>query len=222
MYPFHSLAINGTPRRNRTSHLHPTLRIGLEDRGRERRAKNISSWIYIYINITMNCINCQAETKNKKFCTRSCAASFNNKKTPKRVRKRKCAHCESIVRNYRSTLCDKHFNEYRASRTDHYRNKTVGEYRRLISVQGKHKSWTHAHIRLFARTWLKHLQKLPCNNCGYDKHVELCHIKPIRSFTDDCLLKDINSETNVIQLCRNCHWEFDNLKNNQINVTRKV
>ena len=42
------------------------------------------------------------------------------------------------------------------------------------------------------------------------KHVELCHIKPIHSFSETSTLGEINSENNVVQLCPNCHWEFDN------------
>lgn len=50
---------------------------------------------------------------------------------------------------------------------------------------------------------------MPCSNCGYSKHIQLCHIKPIKDFSDDTLLKDVNSPDNIIQLCPNCHWEFD-------------
>lgn len=51
-----------------------------------------------------------------------------------------------------------------------------------------------------------------CSKCGYDKHFEVCHIKPISSFSDDTLLSQINDISNIIALCPNCHWEFDNLK----------
>jgi hypothetical protein len=50
-----------------------------------------------------------------------------------------------------------------------------------------------------------------CQYCGYDKHVEVCHIKPICSFSEDTLISDINSPENLMILCPNCHWEFDNL-----------
>jgi 5-methylcytosine-specific restriction endonuclease McrA len=48
-----------------------------------------------------------------------------------------------------------------------------------------------------------------CQNCGYSKHVEVCHIKPIHSFSDDTLIDDINRLDNLLFLCPNCHWEFD-------------
>jgi len=160
----------------------------------------------------MNCLNCQIKTNNPKFCSKSCAASYNNKIYPKRSITRRCTRCNNLVHSTKSLLCKEHSVEYKYLKTEKYKNKTVGEYRNLLSVKGKHGSWLNAHIRNFARSWLKHLTKLPCKNCGYDKHVELCHIKPVSSFTDETLLKEINSENNVIQLCRNCHWEMDNLK----------
>jgi hypothetical protein len=50
----------------------------------------------------------------------------------------------------------------------------------------------------------------PCVNCSYDKHVEVCHIKNVADFPLTSTLNEINSSENLILLCRNCHWEFDN------------
>jgi len=154
------------------------------------------------------CLNCGLETTNPKFCSRSCSASHSNRLAPKRKLKRKCNHCDNIVRNYRSQLCEEHWLEYKDNQ---YKDKTIGEYRNKLSVKGKHPSWVNAHIRGFARSWLKHLAEQCCRKCGYDKHVELAHIKAVSDFNDDSLLREVNSEDNVIPLCPNCHWEFDNL-----------
>ena len=163
------------------------------------------------------CLHCNNETSNAKFCTRSCATSFNNKVSPKRKIKRVCANCSNIVRNWRSTLCQEHFEQYQETRDP--QNKTIGQYRAMVSVKGKHPSWLHSHIRVFARSWLKHLRELPCAKCGYELHVEMCHIKEISSFDDDVLLSEVNAEHNLIQLCPNCHWEFDNgYRNNFIEL----
>ena len=48
-----------------------------------------------------------------------------------------------------------------------------------------------------------------CKNCGYDKHVEVCHIKSISEFDKTSLISEINSLDNLIYLCPNCHWEYD-------------
>lgn len=153
------------------------------------------------------CVCCGKETNNPKYCSRSCAAKTNNK-TPKRKLTRTCSECDSIVWTYRHTKCEKHYKEWKENQ---YKNKTIGEYRNMESVKDKHRSWIHAHIRNFARSWLKHLTKQPCRHCGYDKHVELAHIRAVSEFDDDILLSEVNSENNVLPLCPNCHWEFDNL-----------
>lgn len=49
-----------------------------------------------------------------------------------------------------------------------------------------------------------------CDVCGYDKHVEVCHVKPIASFLDDATLNEINAPENLRGLCPNHHWELDN------------
>ena len=48
-----------------------------------------------------------------------------------------------------------------------------------------------------------------CQKCGYDKHVEMCHIKPIKDFLETATISEINDPTNIVGLCPNCHWEFD-------------
>lgn len=62
-------------------------------------------------------------------------------------------------------------------------------------------------IRGRARNQYKHIKV--CQYCGYDKHVEVCHIKPIHSFHEDTLVTVINDPSNILILCPNCHWEHD-------------
>jgi len=159
--------------------------------------------------ITMNCQNCQKETTNPKFCSRSCAQSYNNKAKPKRLRKTKCTRCNNITKSYRHTLCEEHWKEYVSKRKESVQERTLGDYWKFKSLDGLHTSSKNAHIRLLARSWFKDLTIKPCANCGYDKHVELCHIKPVSSFSETTTLKEVNSRDNIIQLCPNCHWEFD-------------
>jgi len=155
-----------------------------------------------------NCANCNIETTNPRFCTRSCSASFNNKAKPKRVLTRKCTKCTNIAASYRTRFCEQHLKEHK--RGELCKTYTIGEYRNKISVSGKHPSWLHSHVRLFAGRWLKELKEKPCAFCGYDKFVELAHIKAVKDFDDAALMGDVNHLSNVIQLCPNCHWEFDN------------
>ena len=62
----------------------------------------------------------------------------------------------------------------------------------------------------------KRIQK--CYNCGYDKHVETCHIKNISKFPLDTKISIVNHPDNLILLCPNCHWEFDNGKTLNIKI----
>lgn len=118
--------------------------------------------------------------------------------------KKKCPFCDSLIYKESKTCVQ-------CSPRADMGHKTLGEYRNLESVKGKHPSWVYAHVRGMARSKFKKLLSLPCAHCGYSKHVELAHVKPLSSFPDSALLSEINSEENVIQLCPNCHWEFDNL-----------
>lgn len=55
-----------------------------------------------------------------------------------------------------------------------------------------------------------------CSICGYEKHIEICHIKDISKFSKDTLVSVVNSIDNLIGLCPNHHWEFDrNLLNHE-------
>jgi len=49
-----------------------------------------------------------------------------------------------------------------------------------------------------------------CGICGYSKHVECAHIIAISKTTGSTTVREINDDKNVILLCPNCHWEFDN------------
>lgn len=65
-------------------------------------------------------------------------------------------------------------------------------------------------VRNKARRKFKHLKGQSCQVCGYDKHIEFCHIKAIASFSENTIVSTINSKENIAILCPNCHWEFDN------------
>tara|TARA_R110000868_G_scaffold14414_2_gene67034 strand:+ start:37371 stop:37895 length:525 start_codon:yes stop_codon:yes gene_type:complete len=156
------------------------------------------------------CVNCQKDTKNPKFCSRSCSATLSNKLQPKRLRKTKCNRCNNITKSYKHSLCEEHHKEYIESKSAFYENLTLEHYWNKKSLQNLHVSSKNAHIRLLGRYKHKEMLKLPCYQCGYTKHVELCHIKPIKNFNEKCTIKEVNDIKNVIQLCPNCHWEFDN------------
>lgn len=118
-----------------------------------------------------------------------------------------CPSCGNKI-YYRSKTCRNCFKKNKDS--EKIKNMTLGEFRNKNKIKGRHHSWVYVEVRAFARSWNKSLRKNPCQNCGYKKHVELCHIIPLSSFGDDIKLREVNNLSNILVLCPNCHWEFDN------------
>jgi hypothetical protein len=48
-----------------------------------------------------------------------------------------------------------------------------------------------------------------CIICGYDKFVDVCHIKPVAAFSPQAKLREINAPENLAYLCPNHHREYD-------------
>jgi hypothetical protein len=186
---------------------------------------NIRFWLKKYnletlpkptLNIK-TCLRCKQEKsidnfykrKNRKngssYC-KSCSTIVS--KEIKAVKLIKCKYCEEKI--------DKDRNESGSCLTC-YTNKLIQEKKSIIlkDLKLKHKNkntphWYSAEIRNFARRWNKDLIKKPCQICNYSNHTELCHIKPIKDFDDSATLGEINHPSNIIVLCPNHHWEFDN------------
>ena len=132
------------------------------------------------------------EVRRKVFCDHSCSATFNNqqreiKEKVKKVEdsKPKKEKFDFILGLTKKDLFEKH-----------------GIYYRFRAVIRK-----HAHF-----IFNKYHKHKKCEVCGYNTHVEVCHIKSVSSFSDDTLIIEINSIDNLVGLCPNHHWEFDNGK----------
>lgn len=153
----------------------------------------------------MLCVSCGKETKNPKFCSRGCSATWTNVHHKKRkLKDRFCTICgDKIGRKTHkddSRLCDKHRNSWKFN--DHVPLKS------LVYIK-HHKSSAFALVRYRARSIAKHLKLDKCFVCGYSTHVEICHIKPISAFPMDTMVSEINSPENLIPLCPTHHWELD-------------
>ncbi|MHA1962855.1 MAG: HNH endonuclease [Candidatus Thorarchaeota archaeon] len=69
----------------------------------------------------------------------------------------------------------------------------------------------HGKLRGLAKTRIRESDREEvCARCGYSLFVECCHIKAISSFPKTATIAEVNSPSNLIYLCPNCHWEFDN------------
>jgi hypothetical protein len=152
----------------------------------------------------MKCLNCETELVKwqKKFCSKSCAAVYNNKKYPKRVRdpKKICVDCKEahVWRvGARCSSCSQIHTKKRQA------EKTLEDHK-------KYSGRPYDKIRREARQLMNDLEiEKKCSICGYDFYVELCHIKPIASFDLQTKIGEINDPTNLVYLCPNHHKELD-------------
>jgi hypothetical protein len=132
-----------------------------------------------------------SEVKKKNFCNQSCSATFNNKlrveNTSKDTKKSK-SNLKPEKYSYFDGISKKMFFEKK------------GIYYKFRAEIRKHAQWIYS-INNGSKT---------CKVCGYDKHIQVCHIKSVSSFNDDDLITKINSIDNLIGLCPNHHWEYDN------------
>ena len=154
------------------------------------------------------CKRCGKDTSNPKFCSSSCAASYNNQFNINNIKNRKkktkqCKNCSEKIYS-RLTYCPKCYSEWNKShRGDITLQEAVDSYAR------HHKSSAFALVRTRARMIAKKLGLDTCVKCGYDKHVEIAHIKAISSFDMSTLISIVNAPENLMPLCPNCHWEHD-------------
>lgn len=147
----------------------------------------------------MNCLHCNINTNNPKYCSRSCASKKTNSLFPKRKKTRKCKICNTL-RSGTSHYCEEH----KPSKTKPLR--TIKD----VIYKTHHKSSAFSLIRWMARKEFFQSNQRKCFNCRYDKHIEVCHKKPISSFNKNTLISTVNNSKNLIGLCPNCHWEYDN------------
>jgi len=159
-----------------------------------------------------NCKMCNKETKNVLFCSRKCANTYKNINNHPTKGKGKgtpfCQKCKTNhVPSYGYKLCtDCSKNRFIFS-TDPSKKELREKYR-----HSKHSTGMQSYIRTHARLifFKSKNQVVSCANCGYDKHVEVCHKIPITDFNEESKLSQINSLENLVGLCPNCHWELDN------------
>lgn len=135
-------------------------------------------------------------TKKKLYCDRDCyAKGVTGKLGPskrcscgnrKHNRAKQCIKCFSLKNDI----------GYRSLKEHKIITKTYSNYRIQIAKN--------------ARTVFKKLNNTCCKNCGYKHHIDACHIKAVADFDENSLIKEVNDPNNLIALCPNCHWEFDN------------
>ena len=145
------------------------------------------------------CEHCQKETKNKKYCSKSCAAIVNNSLYPKNPRRNFCQKCGQSSSRRLCRMC------FRKSRAEEAGEKTIADFSSTYARHRYQAIRNHAHQ--IARLYFQGPKE--CSVCGYSLHVELCHKKPINQFPRSTKLKVVNNISNLVYLCRNHHWETE-------------
>lgn len=145
-----------------------------------------------------------SEAARMKFCNRSCSAIYNNKEHPKRIKGTDwtCPICGK-KKHYTSNVC---MSCKGALATEKQYQTPVKDF---VYDNGNARV-KYSQIRKLARKFLD-LWKIPqvCIVCGYDIHVQACHIIPISEFEINGRIIDVNNPNNLVYLCPNHHWELD-------------
>lgn len=163
------------------------------------------------------CTQCQVETPNEKFCSRSCSITFNNQLSPKRkAQLQSCPKCKTMFPKYHGRKhcpsCVQKLVKSRRLKIEEIQTLTLAEIQQRFDKKKIKGLNRNAVVRYYCRKTNKELFKNNklCRVCGYNKHVEACHITAISSFSDDSRLSEVNDPKNIIFLCPNHHWELDN------------
>ena len=198
--------------------------------GRATAIKNRGEAIKRYYEDPNRCLYCSkiievgnrkvCEVRHRKFCGKSCAASYNNISTPKKKRKKNiCTTCgEDItyISDYKRKYCDGCLVLYQQKRLENINMEKLkydmkilnkGGLRKLAGTYRRFRNYVQKHAR---KVFMESGMEYKCSLCGYGHHVDICHIKPVSSFSDEVLILEINDIGNLAALCPNHHWELDN------------
>lgn len=152
--------------------------------------------------------------KIKKFCSMQCSCHASNLSPNRKSRKlpRVCSNCSIplIDTTKQRKLCP---DCLILSRLKQFNLTTPLSSHTKDELLARRASWQSARdgIRRHANKVFDSYQKdNACAHCGYDKHTEVCHIKSVSSFDGNATLAEINHIDNLVALCPNCHWEYDN------------
>jgi hypothetical protein len=140
-------------------------------------------------------------SSKRRFLNVACSNKINKLKhgNYKENAKRICLNCNGINKRTTSPFCSSLCKCF-------YDGKQITK-QFLIRRGGAN---TYDNIRHRARSIAKQIDGInKCFICGYAVHVEVCHIKDIKDFSNDVSIYEINKLSNLSMLCPNHHYEFD-------------
>ena len=176
------------------------------------------------------------DVRNKQFCNKSCSVSYNNSRRIVGTNGPKtfidsCSD-EDFIEAYNSSssynelaksigytnnvssnvkqkiverICLLGLEEY--SNRQKFDLMTKGE---LMSRRSNWQSWRSSIQRDARDKYKNSIKPKECIVCGYTNTYEVAHITPVADFDNNTLISEINDINNLIALCPNHHWEYDN------------
>jgi len=164
------------------------------------------------------CENCNITYTASHFRQRFCSKKCSNSKVKRRTKKISYCFVEGC-----NNEVEYHFNKFCRSCIDnkaHWaRNSDTGKLLKDQTIaEATHKraggANAYDNMRFAARKSLKAIidAGTGCTNCGWAHHVHVCHIKAIKDYSKETLVSEVNDPSNLVLLCPNCHWLFDNEK----------
>lgn len=142
-----------------------------------------------------------------KYCSRACASKViganltAHSRSRARMIARKCSECsKDLGPTNKSGLCQQCYNIREVNRRSHLPLATLRESHGTLAFHAKVRAWARKH----------YTGAMECAVCGYDRHVDICHVRAVADFPPSATIKEVNHRDNLVALCRNNHWEFDN------------
>lgn len=135
----------------------------------------------------MKCLHCGSSiTIGFKFCSRSCSVSYNNRLTPKRIKKvRVCSMCDNVVRRGMVACSDECMSKYK-----------------LKVLEGRAKDGLLSSRSLKRFLLMRDGEK--CSSCGWSEINKTTGLVPVE--LDHIDGDSSNNElSNLRILCPNCH-----------------
>lgn len=161
----------------------------------------------------MNCIRCNEITQNSKFCSKSCAATYNNRKYPKRKLSKSCKSCDTKI-PYNRKFCDVCLcvSKYRCAKHMVFKKLYKSGKRKCIKCNSEYQSENRRNKILK----LKKMAGGQCQICNYSKStygLHFHHLDPtekefnIGHGNNRSFKRMQNEAAKCILLCANCHAE---------------
>lgn len=203
----------------------------------EHRGKVNKEKYYLNPKLCLNCGEIiPYESKVNKFCSHSCAAIKNNQGIVRNLEGKTNSILNQVSdENFiKYVSLSKSWNDlgyklgYKSTLATNIKERILEKAKRLEIIidfskeliknnnKGKifelSKNWQTARTAIrkdACKVFEKSNKEYKCAICGYNKHVEIAHIKAVSEFSDSSTLEEINHIDNLVGLCPTHHWEYD-------------